>query len=173
MADENEHDRRDLPINNELGAYVASELAGAKADYQVVRNRALNLVSTSGGFVALVSGLLAIAAGVSKSSVPIDARFSIALSLAAFVVSAIFALNINRPQTVTSSGHEQLAKFVENNWNDVGWDKSIALISVEYLATLRQNNKRTTQWLSKAITYQIVGILLIAISVLLILVSDG
>ena len=173
VSDNNHSDERSAPKGNDLGAYIDSEVTGAKEDYQNVRSRALSLVTTSGGFVALVSGLLAIAAGVAKSSVPMDARWTVAVSLAAFIVSALFALCINRPQTVLSSDEDELAGYVKSNWNDTGWDQSIATISVTYLKTLRQNNLKTSKWLARSIAFQITGIVFIAVSVLLILINSN
>ncbi len=173
MTDENQAKGQSGSKGNDLGAYIASEVTGAKADYQNVRTRALSLVTTSGGFVALVSGLLAIAAGVAKSSVPIDARWTIAVSLAAFVTSALFALVINRPQIVLSSDEDELASYVKDNWVDDGWDQSVATISVTYLRSLRNNNLKTSRWLARSIAFQIAGIVFIAVSVLMILISTN
>lgn len=167
MADDSSN-----PKQSDLGAYVASEAAGAERDYQNVRSRALNLVTTSGGFVALVSGLLAIAIGSSKATVPTDSRWMIAVSLASFVASTVFALLINRPQLVMGSKAEQLKTFVENDWDSDGWDRSIAKIRVEYIKSLRKDNRTTAKWLSNSIGFQIGGITFIAVSILLMLLHS-
>ena len=159
------------PKSSDLGAYIAGEVAGAERDYQNVRSKALSLVSTSGGLVALISGLLAIASGASKSSVPIDSRWTIAAALGAFVISAIYALLINRPQSVSSSDEDALLKFVKEDWDAADWDQSIAERQVTYLKSLRIDNAMTANLLTNSIRFQIAGVLLIAMSVVLIFIS--
>lgn len=155
---------------NDLGAYVASEVDRAEQDYQNVRNRALNLVATSGGLVTLVSGLLAIAVGTDKSIVPLDSRWTIAVALGSFIASTVFALIINFPQSVTSSDQTKLGALVEGHWDDDGWSKRVAEILVEYLKSLRVDNGRTANWLTASISSQIAGITFIAVSAFLILI---
>src|ERR1035438_2658163 len=99
-------------VSNSLGLYIASEVAGAEQDYQNVRNRATNLMATSAGLVALITGLLAIAVQRANSSVPIVVRFTVAIALGSFVVSAAHALLINRPQTVLGSDEADLEQWV-------------------------------------------------------------
>jgi hypothetical protein len=156
---------------NDLGVYIASEVARAEQDYQNVRTRALSLVGTSGGLVALVSGLLAIAVGSAKAVVPTDARWTIAVALSSFILSTISALVVNFPQTVTSSDQTKLGSLVECHWDDEGWNKSVAEILVTYLGSLRKNNGRTANWLTSSVTFQILGISFIAVSAFLILLS--
>ena len=154
---------------NDLGAYVASEVDRAEQDYQNVRNRALSLLATSGGLVTLVSGLLAIAVGNDKSIVPLNSRWTIAVALSSFVVSAAFALIINFPQSVTSGDYTEMENLVKNHWEDDGWNKRVAEILVKYLKSLRKDNGSTAKWLTASICFQIVGIAFIAISAFLIL----
>lgn len=66
---------------NDLGAHVASEVSRSEQDYQNVRGRSLSLVGVSGGLVALVSGLLAIAAGSTKPVLPLSSRWTLGVAL--------------------------------------------------------------------------------------------
>ena len=158
---------------NALGEYVAAEVTRAELDYQNVRSRALSLVAASGGLVALVSGLLAIAAGSSKSAVPSDSEWTIGIALGFFVISTICALEINLPQQVISGDVSKLGSLVECHWDDTGWDKSVATILVQYLASLRKDNSRNAKWLKASIGLQILGISFIAVSAILILVHTN
>jgi hypothetical protein len=154
---------------NDLGAYVATEVARGEQDYKNVRDRALSLVTTSGGLVAVISGLLAIAVGTTQSVVPTNAKWTVAISLGSFVVSTIFALFINLPQTVISSDEDALGTYVECHWDDSGWDKEVASIEVDYLKSLRRDNAHTSKILKASISFQILGIAFIGASAYFIL----
>jgi hypothetical protein len=133
----------------------------------------LNLITTSGGLVTLVSGLLAIAIGTQNSVVPIAARWTISISLASFIISAICALLINKPAKISSSDEKYLKKYVENDWDAEGWGKSVAAQLVVYLASLRNDNVRTSKLLTTSIALQISGISFIAITAFLVLLHAG
>lgn len=158
---------------NALGAYVATEVSRAEQDYQNVRSRALSLVTTSGGLVALISGLLAIAEGTSSSVIPKDSEWTIGVALSFFIVSTVCALAINLPQTVVSGDVTKLGALVDCHWDDTGWDKSVATILVEYLVSLRKDNTRNATWLRWSILFQILGIAFIAVSAFLILIHTN
>src|SRR5271155_5174694 len=111
---------------NDLGAHVATEVSRSEADYQNVRNRALNLVGVSGGVVALISGLLAIASGTTKVSLSAGAEWTAALALAAFVLSTVCALITNSPGDVVASDVPGLRDLVDSHWDDEGWDQQVA-----------------------------------------------
>ena len=160
------------PGSNDLGTYIASEVAGAVQDYQIVRTRSLSLLTTSGGLLTLVSGLLAIAVGTGKVVIPLDSRWTISVALGSFVASTICALIINIPQSVTSSDETKLGALVERHWNIKNWNQKIAAINVTYLISLRRDNGRRTNWLTATIIFQILGIAFIAISAFLILLHS-
>ena len=159
--------------SNALGSFIASEVTRAEQIFQNFRSRALNLITTSGGLVTLVSGLLAIAIGTQNSVVPIAARWTISISLASFIISAICALLINKPAKISSSDEKYLKKYVENDWDAEGWGKSVAAQLVVYLASLRNNNVRTSKLLTTSIALQISGISFIAITAFLVLLHAG
>jgi hypothetical protein len=101
---------------NQLGLYIASEVARAEQDYQNVRSRSLNLMTVSGGLVALVTGLLTVAAGTVKSVIPSNARWTVATAMGAFILSTVCALKINWPQNVESSEETKLNELIDNSW---------------------------------------------------------
>ena len=161
------------PDSNALGSFVGSEVTRAEQIFQNFRSRALNLITTSGGLVTLVSGLLAIAIGTETSVVPVSARWTIGISLASFIASTIYALFINKPVKIQFSNEDELAKLVANDWDDEGWGQSVASHLVVYLTSLRKDNVRTSRLLTVSIALQISGITFIAISAFLILLHAG
>lgn len=160
---------RNVAGPNELGAYIAAEVTRTEQDYQNVRSRALNLVATSGGLVALVTGLLAIAAKTITSAIPTDSRWTIAIAMGSFIASTICALVVNYPQRVVSGDLTKLGALVECHWEDSGWDKSVAQILVTYLISLRKDNNHSAKWLKASITLQIAGIAGLGIATFMII----
>jgi len=159
-------------VSQELGAHVSAEVARAEQDYQSVRSRALNLIAVGGGLVTLVSGLLAIAAGGSKGDVvDTSTKVILGIGLAAFVASIIVALLINIPGWVTATDVADLREKVEKEWGAEGADQQVAAVEVEYLDSLRQNNRRTAKQLIWSIGFQCVGIAGIALAAVLVLAN--
>jgi MFS family permease len=158
---------------NDLGAYIGAEVSRSEQDFQATRSRALSLIGVSGGLVALVSGLLAIAVGNSTQDVTGSAQVILAIALFAFVLSAVCGLIINFPAKVVFSDTGSLRQLVASNWGDDGWDQQVAVRLVEYLDSLRRNNNRNAIWLIISIGFQILGIATIAVAAILILSHAG
>jgi hypothetical protein len=154
---------------NEFGSYIQSEVATAEQDLQNFRSRALSIITTSGGLVALVSGLLAIAIGSKEEVVSADARWTIGIALGSFVISTAFALIINLPQKASTGDANTFGALIQDHWNDSNWDQQIAQIRVAYLLSLRKINFHDAIWLAASIALQIFGIAFIAVSAFLIL----
>lgn len=123
--------------------------------------------------MALVSGLLAIAAGSTKPVLPLSSRWTLGVALVVFVASAICALIINVPGNVTASDVSNLRDLVDKDWGDEGWDQQVASILVDYLESLRKNNGSNAEWLTASIALQILGIALIAVTAVLIMAHVG
>jgi hypothetical protein len=160
-------------MTNDLGAFVASEVARAEQDFQNVRSRAVSLTGISGTIVALASGLLAIAVhSSSTSTVPTDAKYFAGVSLIIFVLSTLCALLVNKPFDVQASdteGKDGLRDLVDSDWGDSGWDQRVSQFLVEYLKSLRKANKFATRWLTATIALQSLGMATLVISVVLLL----
>jgi hypothetical protein len=158
------------PATNELGTYIASEVARAELDYQNVRTRSLSLITTSGGLLTLVASLLAVGVGTANAIVPTDSRWTVAIALVAFLSSAVCGLIINLPQRVISSDETQLGGIIEQHWSESGWDEEVAKVLVTYLVSLRDDTGHTSKWLRAAITLQICGIGFVGLTAILILI---
>jgi hypothetical protein len=158
-------------VSNYLGANVAAEVSRAEQDYQNVRSRALSLVGVSGGLVALVSGLLAIAAGSAKPVLPPNSRWTIGAALLAFVLSTICALCDQSAWGSYGERCPSLRDLVNKDWDDTGWDRQVASILVDYLESLRKDNEGNANWLIASIAFQILGIALTAVMAILILTN--
>jgi hypothetical protein len=125
-------------------------------------------LSLSQVLVTLLSGLLTIAAGSKTNLLSVGARWVLGVALVAYVGSAISALVVNVPSEVESPKPDALKALVENDWDDDGWDKSVATTMVTYLGSLSVANAAKTRWLIAAIACEIAGIGFTAILAILI-----
>jgi hypothetical protein len=155
---------------NPFGAYIASEVARAELDFQNVRSRSLSLITTSGGLLTLVAGLLAVGVGSSNAIVPTDSRWTVAVALVAFLASAVCGLLINFPQGVVSSDEKKLGAIVKDHWNDTTWDQDVATALVKYLVSLRADTRYTVKLLKASISLQISGVGFVGLTAILILI---
>jgi hypothetical protein len=156
---------------NDLGAHIATEVTRAETDYQNVRSRALSIVGVTSGLVTLITALLGVAEAEKLTAILGAARWSLFGGLVIFVLSTLCALLINRPQDITASNTDSLTTLVANDWDDEGWDRSVAEFLVKYLATLRNDNKRTASLLRWAIAFQLGGVGAFTITSLLIILK--
>jgi MFS family permease len=143
---------------NDLGTFIAGEVARAEGDLQGARARALSVVGVAGGLVTLTTGFLALAAGSDKDFFPSGDRWILVVAVVLFVLAAIVALTANIPRRVTLSNAEGLKPLVDKDWDDSGWDKEVASLQVDYLISLRNLNHAMAWLLSAAIVFEIAGI---------------
>ena len=154
---------------HDLGSFVSAEVTRAEAAYEGVRTRSLNTVGVAGALVALIAALIGLAAGSHKDILSSGARWTAAVALAAFVLSAICALIINVPARVVASNAAQLRQFTSDHWDDEGWDQSVATFLVEYLVSLREANAASSRWLIASIMLEVAGIALMAVTALVVM----
>jgi hypothetical protein len=155
-------------VANDLGAFIAAEVARAEIDFQNFRARALNVVGVAGGLVTLVGGFLAIAAGGRKDFLPTSGRWSVLIAVLAYVLSTAAALIVNRPVDAEEAKPADLLRYAQEEWSDEGWDQKVAEVSARYLASLRMLNRTAAKWLTAAIGLEIIGIAATALTALLV-----
>lgn len=143
-------------MDHPLGRVIEDEVKRAEADLEAFRSRALTLIGLSGGLVALTSGLTAIAAGARTDVLPDHGPGLLALALAGYVAAAICALMANLPRDVTPADADALEDLV-SQWDEDGWDRSVAAMLSKYLVSLRSINDEVAKWLTRAIKLTIVG----------------
>jgi magnesium-transporting ATPase (P-type) len=153
---------------NELGSFIAAEVSRAEVDFQTNRARSLSIVGVTGGIVGLVSGLLAIAAGSRRDILPKGGFVVLAVALLAFVAAAVFALCVNLPATVTAADMKAVKRFVESKWDADDWDKQVADLYVDYVASLRTVNSRSAKFINASIVCEIAGIVCISVMTFII-----
>jgi hypothetical protein len=161
--DDQEGGGKEAVVANELGSFIAAEVTRAETDYKNVRDRALSIVGVAGGLVTLVSGFLAIAAGEKKDFLPSEGRSVLIAALVAYVVSAVLALLVNRPQGVAVADETYLETSAKDNWGERDWEQKVAVVSATYLVSLRHANTQATKLLLGAILFEIGGIAMTAI----------
>jgi hypothetical protein len=145
---------------NDLGAFVASEVARAEASLQDVRSRTLSFVSVTAGLVTLLGGAIAIAGGAHPHlSVPTAAHVCLAIALSAYVLATITALWASAmPLRVFSADPHDLSRLISDSWDAEGWDQQVAVASAEYLSDLRGAHRTLAKFMVVAAALEIVGI---------------
>ncbi|MGB8180402.1 MAG: hypothetical protein WCF63_09575 [Acidimicrobiales bacterium] len=147
-------------MGNFLGDLIDKEVARAEVALQDVRGRALNFVGVAGGLVTVVGGATAIVVGTHQNvSISVLARWCLAIALIAYVLATLVALGANvAPRRVFMVDPHGLSDLVESHWNDEGWDKQVAAVSLRYLMSLRQATAQIGRWMFLAAALEIVGI---------------
>jgi hypothetical protein len=157
-------------MENELGNLVKAEVDRAEADLQAFRGRALGVLAVSGGLLTLASGFFAIASGATHQvKITSHERWILAVAFGLYVLSAITALLINIPGNIDLPDSETLEKYVQDDWNDAGWDQQATSVMVRYLSSLKSLNGRNAWNLIYAIAFEIGGILLTAVVAILVI----
>jgi hypothetical protein len=146
-------------VANELGALIADETKRAETDFTAVRNRGQAVLTVSGGLITLVGGVLALAVGKDKTLVLNGfSAAAIVIALLGFVSATLYVLAMFGPSTVRGLDVDDLADYVEHNWDDDGWDQQAAKVLAEYLVSLRGVNEGLADLLVRAILCEVVGI---------------
>lgn len=148
---------------NILGAFILSEVASAEKDFANFRDRTISTISVSGGLVTVLVGLLALAAGDRKEFLPADGKPWLAWSMGFLIFSAILGIVAQFPVEFPAASVSALEGFVEKNWDEDGWDRSIARQQIDYLKELRRANKEAAQNFRAALTSQLIAIILLAV----------
>jgi hypothetical protein len=149
-----------------------TELSAERATEASLQSRALNVITSSGGFVTLALALVAAITGRKDYHVPDSARICIALGLVLFVAAAVLALitlQVRRQSVLTV---ETLEKWTsEEAWgspSDVA-QRIIAASTIPMIKdTRRQNGIRATH-LQRAILAELGAIALLAVGILFVL----
>ncbi|HEY8766531.1 MAG TPA: hypothetical protein VIP09_04610 [Dehalococcoidia bacterium] len=143
------------------GKLVEGELAAAAANSQELSRRSLAVVSTSGGFVTLLSALIGFASINNKTAVfPVDGRGPLTFGIAAFVVAAVLALVVQLPLLVTYINVEDLHNVVGRSWGDSDEvaGREVARARVRVLATARSMNTLRSWFLVAAVVAEVAAI---------------
>jgi hypothetical protein len=158
-------------VTHPYGSIIADEVARAEADLTAFRSRALTVVTTSAGVVALLTGLVTFAASASEEDQGLSTSAVVlaAIALAAFVAAGAVAMTANVPRTITWPDADDLADCTtESRWSD-GEPESehqrvVAEVLVEYLRSLRLIGGTTALLLTLAIALQVAGLAVASIA---------
>ena len=150
-------------MTNELGTLINTECTRAEKDFEAFRARGAAVLTASGGLVTLLAALLAIAVGKDAHLNLGDwTKGAAVVGLVAFVLAAACVLRMYLPISVNAPKADDLLKFVGENWDDDGWEKSVAEVSAKYLKGMRGANKTLGKWLLFAIIAEVAGIAAVA-----------
>ena len=146
-------------MNSNYADLIKAELDEEQATVGDFRSRSLTIVTTSGSLVTLLSGLIAVAAGGSKTwTLPSGAHAPLAIALVFFVGAALLALWIHFPRDVQRATPEALEALLSaDDSNDVAIE-AIAGLRLTTLKSIRSLNRERAWFLLLAIAAEIVAI---------------
>jgi hypothetical protein len=149
-----------------------AELQAERAAETSLQSRALNVITSSGGFVTLALALVAAITGRKDYSVPGAAKVFIALGLVCFVAAATLALvtmQVRRQEVLTV---ETLEKWTsEEAWAsppDVA-QRIITASMIPLIRDTRSRNSDRAKHLQRAILAELGAIALLALGILFVL----
>jgi hypothetical protein len=146
-------------MNEKYADLIKAEVDEADATTSDFRARALTIVTTSGGLVTLLSGLIAVASGGSKTWVlPSEARGPLGWALVLYVVAAVLALLIHIPQKVERATPEALGELLTADDTNAKAISAIADLHLATLTSIRTLNARRAWYLLMAIAAEIAAI---------------
>jgi hypothetical protein len=146
-------------VNEKYAAVIKSELDEEQATTTDFRSRSLTIVTTSGGLVTLLAGLIAIAAGGSKTwEIPDGALWPLGVALGSYVVAAFLALSIHIPRITNRATIEGLEELLEADDDDDEATMAIADLQLATLTSMRVLNGERSWFLLSSIAAEIVAI---------------
>lgn len=159
-----------VSVANDLGDFIAAEVARAEETMAAARNRGQSVLTASGALVTLLAGVIALAAG-KDAHLNLSAPLALATiaSLIGFVAATVLVLLMYLPSQVVAIDVQDASEQVEDHWDDEGWDRQVAAFQVHYLGSLRGANDHLLGLLYAAIIGEVVGIACVAVLVVTLL----
>lgn len=146
-------------MNSNYANFIKEELGYTDSTTADYRSRSLTIVTTSGGLVTLLAGLIAVASGGSKTWVfPTSARGPLAVALSCFVLAAVLALLVHLPRNVKRATTEGLKALLTAADPDAEALDAIAEVHFKTLKSLRRLNGQLAWFLLLAIALETVAI---------------
>jgi hypothetical protein len=152
--------------------FLEAQLAEERATKKSLEERALSVITTSGGITTLLLALGALVTDSDTFELPDAARFLLVLALAAFVAAAILALIVNAPATyaeVTTDSLDAIVTPEAMNAPAVEADQQLSAAQVGVIKASRAKNADKANLLRRAVLVEIAGIACVAAAVVIIL----
>jgi hypothetical protein len=148
---------------NDLGAYISAQVTRAEADFAAFRTRGQSVLTVSSGLVTVLGAVLAFAVGQSHLKLDTLTKVAAGLALALFIIATVFVLVMFLPSNAVTTKADQFKDRVDTQWDDAGWDQTVALAEVEYLVSLKSANAHLANMLIGAIVAQVLGVAAVAL----------
>ena len=148
-------------------AYIERELDNESALKASLEARGVAVITSSGTFVTLLFGLVAVVTKSEGFQLPHTARVALYAAIPLFVVSAVAAIATNRPRMYAAVGPDELRAAVKTRWSDTARDASqrIAATDVKVLIAARLANRRKARLLMAAMASQIAALACVATAI--------
>jgi len=162
---------------HDVYAAMISDALGREYDRkQSLEQRGLAVITTAGTLVSLIFGF-AVFAGAKAIHLPLAAKVLLGLGLAAFLLAAVFGLQINRPlgSYYAPVAVKDLREAVKpGNWTGepVEAARQIAVFQVSELDSWRNGNGIKANALHRAVAAETAGVALITAGILALIFSS-
>lgn len=151
---------------------LVSMLSEQSARKSSVEQRALAVITTSGGLVSLLVALSALLLGKNTEfRLNAGARTIIVAAVVAFVAAAILALTANTPRGYLDFAPEDVDRMLnefESSEEDARW--LVAQARADYLKRAMRLNDNKAHLLQIAVATEVAGVALVALGVVLTLI---
>ncbi|GIG62641.1 hypothetical protein Lfu02_70130 [Longispora fulva] len=155
-----------------LAAVVERELTFQDSRKASLENRGNNVITTSGGLVALLFALAALVTQANGYQPPGEAVVIVLLALLLFVAAAVLGLLTNAVRNYARANADQLQRTVEGSWRVLTARGALRMIVDSNLDVLRyaqRQNRGKAQLLRWAILAEVTAVALLAAAVGVIL----
>lgn len=146
-----------------FGEYILEQLAEERTRKTSLEARGLALITTSGAFTTLVLGVAAL---VGDGDLPGSSRLLLVLSLAAFLVAAVFGVVVNKPSDYAEPSADSLEETLQRHGHRdrLTGQKAVASSRLDVLSAGRDRNKDKAAYLLAGAWAQIVAMSLVALA---------
>jgi hypothetical protein len=140
-----------------------------------IEQRGVTVITTAGTLVSLLVALSALLLGSgSRVAFPTGSRWLLIAAIAAFLVAAGFGLAANTPRAYSALSTADLDRIIADFSWSADKEEAVHLIATRRVAELkiaREKNQNKAKYVQKAIICQVIGVGLVAVSIVIVVIS--
>jgi hypothetical protein len=151
----------------DYSAFVEAQLAEERATKTSLEGRGITVITTSGGLVTLLFGLVALATKGAQTYTLPDAATKLLIAAAALLtVAGVFGLLTNWGLSYREASVEGLRDLLDRDWTaaEPAGQRDVAATTIDILQASRDNNAAKARMLRVAMGMEIAGVLAVALA---------
>jgi hypothetical protein len=158
----------------EYAAFLGAQLAEDRATKSSLEARGITVITTSGGLVTLLFGLVALATKEAATyTLPEPASNLLILAALSLTAAGVCGLATNWALSYREATVQGMNELLQRNWDaDQGQGQlDVAATVIDIISTSRKRNETKANLLRAALVLEIVGVLLVALAAIVVLTS--